>query len=85
MQSNPDAPAHRFSTPASALQTSPQEAAVWQRQWEQQVRNVTAAQTILKAEGVDTGTAETLAGAERAAGVLKEKLEDLKSTAPGGT
>lgn len=71
-------------SPAPAVQASPQAAAVWQQQWELQVRNVTAAQSILKSEGAGLGTAATLAGAEQAAGVLKEQLTDLKSAGAGG-
>lgn len=54
------------------------------QQWEQQVRNVSAAQTILKSESVGMDTANTLAGAEQAAGALKEQLADLNSGGAGG-
>ncbi|KAL4448250.1 hypothetical protein ABPG75_005469 [Micractinium tetrahymenae] len=69
---------------SSAKQASPQAAAIWQQQWEQQARDVTAAQTILKTEGVGMHTAERLAGAEQAAGRLGEMLADLKSGGGGG-
>lgn len=73
-------PLRPFST---SQQADPPAASQWQQQWEAQVRQVAEAQQALRSEGVGLHTAEVLAGAERAAGQLEEKLAGLKEVDTG--